>query len=238
MINPGPVRRERLADQVVSRLRQWLSSSAFSPGDRLPTETQLMERFQVGRSTVREAVNALGHAGILQVRAGDGTYFNGFSHETEPLISLLSEAQIAEVFEVRRAFEMQIARLAAQRRTAGDLARIRRALEAGKKAVGDSDAAEFLRADYEFHIALTAAARNALLLKLYRVLRRILTEEMAHHVEREPLRERLIDIHERLFQAIKQRSPVDAQAVWSDSANPFRETGKRSTGSRARTRTG
>jgi GntR family transcriptional regulator, transcriptional repressor for pyruvate dehydrogenase complex len=221
MINPVPVKRERLTDQVVNGLRQWLSSKAFSPGDRLPTEAQLMERFEVGRSTIREAVRVLGHAGILQVRAGDGTYFTGFTHETGPLISIMNEAQIAEVFEVRRAFEMAIARLAAEKRTAADLVKIRRALEAGKKAANDNDKAGFLRADYQFHVALTAAARNTLLLKLYKALRGILTKEMANHVERKTLRERLLVMHERLFQAIKQRSASDAQAVWSDSANPF-----------------
>ncbi len=220
MIRPEPVRRERLADQVVSRLRRWLAED-FAPGDQLPPEGQLMEHFQVGRSTIREAVGVLSYVKVLQVRVGDGTYFNGFDHELEPLADILAGGEVIEFFEVRRAFEMAIAGLAATKRTDIDLKRLRGFLEAGMKATLDNDLTGFLRADTDFHLALVAATHNKLLVRLYKVFRESLVDEMSEFVEREEFRETLIEIHKQLYQAIERGSSSDAQAVWSNAQNPF-----------------
>ena len=180
-----------------------------------------MKHFGVGRSTVREAVGVLAYVGVLQVRVGDGTYFNGFDHELEPLADMLTGGEVAEVFEVRRAFEMAIAGLAATKRATSDLIVIRNSVEAGRRSSKDHDLTGFLQADFNFHVALVAATHNKMLQRLYKVFRENLVDDMSEFVEREDFRESLVDIHERLYRAVEGGSPSDAQAVWSDALNPF-----------------
>ncbi|MDE0532285.1 MAG: FadR/GntR family transcriptional regulator [Albidovulum sp.] len=218
---PLPVRRERLADQVVNRLRNWLASD-FSPGDRLPPEPQLMGHFQVGRSTIREAVGVLAYAGILSVRAGDGTYFQGFNEPQDSLAELFNQEQIAEVFEIRRAFEMAIAGLAAEKRTEDELSKIEEAVFKGKDCIESRDLAGFLKADFEFHTALVCATHNNVLIKVYRDFRESWLENMSGFVERVDFRENLIELHEKLYNAIKRGSATEAQEIWLKTTNPFK----------------
>ena len=220
MNGPLPVKRERLADQVVNRLRSWLASD-FNPGDRLPPEPQLMDHFQVGRSTIREAVGVLTYAGILHVRAGDGTFFQGFSEPQNPLTELFNQEQIAEVFEIRRALEMAIAGLAAEKRTDEELVRIEEAVLKGKECIESRDLAGFLKADFDFHNALVGATHNNVLIRVYRSFRASWLEDMSGFVEREGFRENLIQLHEKLYHAIKRRSVAEAQEIWLKTSNPF-----------------
>jgi len=68
------IRRGSLCDEVIARLREQIASGAWPVGERIPPESELIGRLQVGRGTVREAIKALAHSGLLEVRQGDGTY--------------------------------------------------------------------------------------------------------------------------------------------------------------------
>ncbi|HEY8971874.1 MAG TPA: GntR family transcriptional regulator, partial [Puia sp.] len=68
------LQRHSLADAVVSRLQQQLSLGEYQPGEKLPSEPELMEQFGVGRSTIREAIRILANLGLLSVRQGSGTF--------------------------------------------------------------------------------------------------------------------------------------------------------------------
>src|SRR6187431_3731034 len=74
-MNLGPVLRgATLSGQVIARLRQQITSGAWPVGSRIPTEPELVEQLGVARNTVREAVRALAHNGLLDIRQGSGTY--------------------------------------------------------------------------------------------------------------------------------------------------------------------
>ena len=64
------VERKRLADQVADTLMNMIANGTFNPGDRLPSEPELMKQFNVGRSSIREAIGALSLVGLLTVRPG------------------------------------------------------------------------------------------------------------------------------------------------------------------------
>jgi GntR family transcriptional regulator, transcriptional repressor for pyruvate dehydrogenase complex len=68
------VQQRKLGDQVIQQLQEKISLGELKPGDKIPTEAELMSMFGVGRSTIREAVRVLVNAGLLEVRQGDGTY--------------------------------------------------------------------------------------------------------------------------------------------------------------------
>lgn len=162
-------RRAGLVDQVIEQLRTSVSSGEWPVGRRIPNETVLVESLGVGRNTVREAVRALAHAGILDVRQGDGTYVRATS-EVSGALRRLCGAELRDVLQVRRGLEVEGARLAAANRTDADVAALRALLARRDECLRDGRTDDFARADVEFHLAVVASSHNAMLTELYRGL--------------------------------------------------------------------
>ncbi|MGV0742417.1 FadR/GntR family transcriptional regulator [Mycolicibacterium sp. XJ870] len=167
-------RRTGLVDQVIDQLRALVSSGEWSVDARIPTESELVDALGVGRNTVREAVRALAHSGILEVRQGDGTYVRATS-EVSGALRRLCGSELREVLQVRRCLEVEGARLAAAARTEQDLAGLRTYLDRRDT----TDRNEFARTDTEFHLAVVRASHNSVLIELYRGLIEAITASVA-----------------------------------------------------------
>lgn len=159
--------RQTLVPQVIEQLRTQIDAGEWPIGSRIPTEPELVEALGVGRNTVREAVNALVHAGVLERRQGSGTYVTASDELTGAVSRHLAKAERSEAIEVRRAFEVEAARLAAVRRTPHDLKVLETALAAREAAWTSGDVAEFVEADLKLHHLVMAAAHNRMLSDLY-----------------------------------------------------------------------
>lgn len=171
-------RRSGLVDQVIEQLRDTVARGEWPVGLRIPNETVLVASLGVGRNTVREAVRALAHAGILEVRQGDGTYVRATS-EVSGALRRLCGAEWRDVLAVRRALEVEGARAAAVRRTDDDLAELRALLARRDACLAGGDTDEFARADAEFHLAVVRSSHNATLTELYRGLMEAITASVA-----------------------------------------------------------
>ncbi|REE97217.1 FadR/GntR family transcriptional regulator [Thermomonospora umbrina] len=161
-------RRSSLVDQVIDQLKGEIAAGAWGLGAKIPPEPTLSETLGVGRNTVREAVRALTHAGLLECRQGDGTYVRATSELSGAVRRRLRTAELLEILEVRRALETEAARLAAGRRTPADVARIERALARCEELAGGDDRGAFVEADLDFHMAVAEATHNRVLIELYR----------------------------------------------------------------------
>ncbi|MGI5162583.1 FadR/GntR family transcriptional regulator [Microbispora sp. CA-102843] len=159
--------RASLVDQVIDQLKEQITSGSWQMNAKIPTETVLAEHLGVGRNTVREAVRALTHAGLLECRQGDGTYVRATSELSGAMARRLRAAEQLEILEVRRALEVEAARLAATRRTDEDVASIEAALAEREKAWSDGDPEAFVEADLAFHVAVVEATHNRVLIDLY-----------------------------------------------------------------------
>ncbi|MFD9958567.1 FadR/GntR family transcriptional regulator [Amycolatopsis sp. NPDC058986] len=171
-------RRAGLVDQVIEQLRGAVTRGEWPIGERIPTEPELVEQLGVGRNTVREAVRALAHSGLLEVRQGDGTYVRATS-EVSGAIRRLCGAELREVLQVRRLMEVEGARLAAAARTEEDLAELRELLDRRDADLRSKQVAEFARTDAEFHLAVVRCGHNTLLTELYRGLSEAITASVA-----------------------------------------------------------
>ena len=171
-------RRTGLVDQVIEQVRHSITSGEWPVGHRIPNETDLVDVLGVGRNTVREAVRALAHAGLLEVRQGDGTYVRATS-EVSGAMRRLCGAELRYVLQVRRALEVEGARLAAANRTKGDLTELRSLLTRRDDCLRDGDTDEFARADAAFHLATVRASHNDILTELYRGLIEAITASVA-----------------------------------------------------------
>lgn len=166
--NVEPIRREPMAAEIARRLVDYLLSGGIEPGGRIPSERQLAEAFGVGRSAVREAIAALALIGLIEVRHGDGTYLKRPDSPLLPQVVewglLLGEKRTADLVEARQKIEVDIAGLAAQRRTDEDIADLARILSRMEwEARDDAAVGAFVDADVEFHLRLAEAARNSAL---------------------------------------------------------------------------
>ncbi len=162
---PSPLselpRTAGLGASLAGRLSALIRAGEFRPGDRLPTEKQLVERFAVSRAVVREAIARLKTDGFVESRQGSGAFVAakpGLANFRIAAPGLLDTTDLAHVFELRAVIEVGMAELAAQRRSKADVAALdaafmlmHRALEAG------TDGAE---ADDAFHAAIATAAHN------------------------------------------------------------------------------
>lgn len=161
--------RTKLVDQVIEQLRQLVGSGEWPVGQRIPNESELVKSLGVGRNTVREAIRALAHTGVLEVRQGDGTYVRATS-EVSGALRRLCGSELRDVIQVRRALEVEGARLAASNRTAEDIAHMELLLNRRNEGLRPDDTAEFAMLDTEFHLAVVSSSHNDMLIALYRGL--------------------------------------------------------------------
>lgn len=170
-------RRTGLVEQVIGQLRQSVVSGEWPVGTRIPNEPTLSEALGVGRNTVREAVRALAHGGILEVRQGDGTYVRATS-EVSGALRRLCGAELREVLQVRRCLEVEGARLAAAARSEDDVVRLRQLLQR-RDELELEDHPAFVEADAALHFAVMAASGNTVLTELYRGLTEVVAASVA-----------------------------------------------------------
>ncbi len=170
-----PVRRTSLIAQVTEQLRAEIRSGRWPVGSRIPTEPELTELTGTGRNTVREAVQALVHAGMLERRQGSGTYVIATSDLGGALAKYFADAVERDILELRQALDTQAARLAAQRRDDTDIATLLRLLEERRQAWDEENPAA-IEADVELHRAIVVASHNAVYLEFYDSLLPVIEE--------------------------------------------------------------
>lgn len=157
--------KERLYQEIVDQIQQQILSGALKPGDQIPAERDLAERFGVSRTAVREAIKSLTEKGLIEVFVGRGTFVTNLSLDrvVESMTLLLRNEphNIASLQEARELLELSNARLAAVRRTDAHVARLR--------AISDeleeehSISARLVDGDMEFHVEVARAAGNPVL---------------------------------------------------------------------------
>ena len=182
----------------------------YKPGDKLPSEPELMAEFGVGRSTIREAVRILANTGLVTVRQGSGTRVEAQRGIAEPLPQRLRRAAAADLDEVRQLLEMKIAEKAALLRTRKDITKMKTLLDERNRAALARDIEGAIRSDIQFHIAIAVASRNDILADLYRTV----AEQMTRHFHQTHLTtQKFIEsqqLHEQLLQAIIDQDPKKA----------------------------
>jgi DNA-binding FadR family transcriptional regulator len=204
--------RTALAEQVAGHLLHDITEGFYPAGSRLPPEPVLAEQAGVSRLTLREAVKSLGRRGVVRVEQGRGTFVNPTSEwlplDPQLLATLVRRDRglASQLTEVRRIVEVGAAALAARRRTADDLARMRVALEVAEVALKEADVAAFSAADLDFHQAMLGAVGNhfvpALLVPVDAALREIRLQTSRDVTAAR----RALIMHRRVFDAIRSRS--------------------------------
>jgi DNA-binding FadR family transcriptional regulator len=165
-VNQQIVPPRKVSELVVERLSERIARGEWPVGSRIPPEPELVAELGVGRNTVREAVRALEHAGVLEPRRGDGTYVRAADGLDAALARRARTTDAFHVLEVRGILERGAARAAAERDDDDALVRLDAAL-AAQVAAREADEDAFQAADVAFHAEVVRAAGNPLLADLY-----------------------------------------------------------------------
>lgn len=218
--------RRPVYQQVAAQLRAAILDGELQPGNVLPSERELGERFGVGRTSVREALRALQAQGLvvaagptapLRVTAPEALSAGPVGESFEALIRL-GEVPLGDLIELRRALEGAALAAAAGREPAPDLTGAETALAAMEDAGGDVDAFEV--ADVAFHLALVDASGNSALRLVMLAVRSSVSEHLRsalHRLDDAPAElDRLRAEHAAILDAVRERRPDDAERLVRD----------------------
>jgi len=207
---PAPERQyQRLAQQLLRLIAQ----GDLRVGERLPSERMLAERFDVSRTSVREAIIALEVQGMLEVRGGSGVYVCQSALPTAP--QTCGPGPL-ELLRARALIEAEVAAAAAQWRSDAQLDRMFVELTHMRVNVQEKETNE--AADQRFHLEIAASTGNSVLLQMVGTLWRqaresVLWQTIDHHFHTPQLRQASLADHQRIFQAISERHADDARVA-------------------------
>ncbi len=163
---------EKPVDKIIKQIKLLISSGQLKPGDRLPSERQLVERLGLGRTYIRDAIRKLEFYGILKTHPQSGTRVAGIGiNALEGLISnvlQIEESDFSSLVETRVILEIEGAKLAALRRTHGDLDEISMALQSFHEIVTQGEAG--IDEDFMFHLKITEATKNKVIKSLLMIV--------------------------------------------------------------------
>lgn len=207
---------------IIAKIRDYINFKNLEPHDKLPSERMLSEKFEVSRGSVREAIQKLEFYGILNSIPQSGTFvanigiiaLNGIIDE----ILRIGDSDFKSLVETRILLELKTVRLAATRRTEGNLIEIENALEAfSNKVLNGEDA---VQEDLLFHLAIAKASGNSTINNLMLIITPdIITNFSKYHVCDENQAVKGIEEHRLVFQAIKEQNPQLAKQKMKEHFN-------------------
>jgi GntR family transcriptional repressor for pyruvate dehydrogenase complex len=225
------VRTSRLYEQIVQQIEDSIVKGSLKPGDQLPAERELAQRFGVSRTAVREAVKALREKGLVEAYSGRGTFItNGTTQAMRQSIDWMMKVGqqdgLPYLVEMRAVVEPEIAALAATRIEEQHITAMREAFKVMDRS--REDPAAFIEADLDFHLSLAEAVANPLILSLIDSIVGLLREQRMRifYVEGGP--ERGQYHHKRILDAIEQRDAEKARAAMRAHLQQVREDSRSS----------
>lgn len=217
-IKPKTVR----SAQIAAQMEALIVDGTWPLGSQIPTEPELMTQFDVGRNTLREAIRALAHSGLVSIKQGCGTYVEANSPLDTVLTKAVAQTSFEHAMEVRLALETSAALWAGQRRTADDVAWLKQCRSEVAAAAEAGDRQVYLAADMRLHQAIVAAAHNPLLSHLYESLATVIQANVAHIVNVVGVDEGY-HVHTELVDAIIAGDGERAQAEVLASTHRFQQ---------------
>jgi GntR family transcriptional regulator, transcriptional repressor for pyruvate dehydrogenase complex len=213
-LNLDAIPRNRVYAEVARQLQARIVEE-LKPGDMLPPERELVQRFGVSRSSIRDAIRSLEAVGLLEPRQGVGTVVRALSADAvvSPVTSVLLEKRkaINELVDVRLILEPPLAWRAALHATPEQIREMETILDRQDAKLQQGEPAT--EEDTAFHHAVAMAADNTVMLKLLNVLMDVLHEARERSLQIGARQRKSLAGHRRIVAALKQRDPEAAQVA-------------------------
>jgi GntR family transcriptional repressor for pyruvate dehydrogenase complex len=220
-----PIKKTRIPEEIGDRIRLLILDGTFPPGQPLPPERDLAERFGVSRGSIRDAFRRLELIGLLETHHGRGTYPRELTVDrlVAPLASVVAYRRDLqdELLDVRRMFEPAVARAAAARVTHDDLTDLQRILDAQRRKLGTGRSA--IVEDTAFHAALARATRNRVVVRIMETLNDLLVESRKQTLLQRGRPERSLEGHEAVVAALVRRDAEGAARAMREHIDQIAE---------------
>lgn len=212
-----PIKPQKMSAQIAEQIRSSILAATFSPGQKLPPERELAEQFGVSRPSIREALNILAAAGLVESHQGGGTIVKSLLEIANgtPLSELIKNerARALDVIEVRKSLEASTAYYAAQRALPDDVRNLEKIV--AEMEENNAQNKPSIELDAHFHITVAQVTHNVVWLHLMQsifdsmkefqagVWRAVYLTQDDHHS--------LFIQHRAVFEAIRDREPEQAR---------------------------
>jgi len=215
--NFKPIKKINVPDEIIDQIISMINKGNLKPGDRLPPERELIDIFEVGRSSIREALKSLETIGIIK-RSKNGTIIN-ILHEGDysSLFFKDNMHSIHEVFEARKAIEVEIIGLAAERATKEQIREIYETI------VDTMDTQMMIASDISFHKALVKTSQNSVLIYIYNLVMTLLFQTHKYYLlieasskqmpikEKEAFIKSVTEYHKKIIEAVESHDAIAAK---------------------------
>jgi len=208
------LRRQNLNEQIADVIQEMITTQQIRVGERLPPERELSKLLDVNRSTIREAIGLLQERGLVQMKAGSGTYVIHMPPDTVgqaiKRFFVSRRCSQSDFMAVRRVLEPEIAALAASKATPEDLSHLADALGRMEASWPSGKDDTYISADVEFHYSLAVASHNDLFVGIASGISALMriwigtTFRLAKH-------EDSFRFHREIYQAVVERNAQRAR---------------------------
>jgi GntR family transcriptional regulator, transcriptional repressor for pyruvate dehydrogenase complex len=208
-----PLERTTLTQAAFEQLITYVVKGEWKAGDRIPAERELCRQLGIARTSLREALKAMELVGMLDSRVGDGTFVCPRSEFlSRPLLWALTGTdhdELSDIMEARVLIERDLAGLAAERATADEIATVGEAVELMRQS--GSAGGTMMEIDMRFHLAIAAAAHNAVLQNAVQLLRNLMRRWIYLKLLIPNVPEKVLAQHVDIYEAIRRRDAEGAR---------------------------
>ncbi len=226
-MRPEPVRRRKLYEEVTNGLLDYIQSAKLQPGDQLPSERELMTWFEVGRPTVREALQNLERLGFVTISHGERArisqldfrrVFEQMGVTTQFLLNN-SEKLMADMKAARLLFESQMVRRAAEIASDRDIADLGELVADQTAARDQQNSVQFMRCDMAFHTRIAAIGGNSIYPAVSTAILNWLQKFYLDQLRVSGSEDLTLSEHQAIIAAVEQRDPDKAEAALAAHLN-------------------
>ena len=199
-----PVKKITIPDSIIEQLIKYIQDE-LKPGDKLPSERVMISFLGVGRTSLREALRALEGMGVVETKAGEGTYVSTDSNRiySKPLeLGVFdNKRSVKEIFDARCIVEVGMMKLVVPQITNKKIKECRIIIER-MESLNGAEFSKFLDLDFQFHKILSEASENGVIIKFLNLTHRIIDEERSHiSIDQRGL-EKSIKVHSNILDSI------------------------------------
>jgi GntR family transcriptional regulator, sialic acid-inducible nan operon repressor len=234
--------RHKLSDQVFEKLWHMIETGELLPGDAVPSERALMDRFKVGRPAVREALQSMANKGLISINHGERSRVNQLTasmairqmDSIAKLLILKDPKALDQLKEMRKLIELGTVRMAAERCTAQDADELREIVSRQQRKQDKGD--DFVKDDMAFHLRIAAISGNPIIHAATQAMLAWLFEHHKPMLRWSGQEQTTIFEHGRLIDHIEKRDVDGAEAMMlthlNRSAPLYKTTQEKGTESR------
>lgn len=222
------VKNKKIYEDIVEHIKSMVENGELKKGDKLPTERKLAEKLNVSRASIREAMRSLEVIGLIECRQGSGNYikddFENLFLEPLSIIFMLEKGSPLDIYELREVLELSTIMLSAARISDEDLEKLKNIKDEFRKTDQEKNSAVI---DKDFHYTIVRAADNPLITNLLNIISDLMDEFITYSrkniLECEENREKLLTLHERIYEAIAEKDGYKAYKVMKEHFDLIKE---------------